>query len=106
MMRVREHIILGTLDESNTVTIYFEGKPITALEGETIASALINAGIKAFRHTHKERQYRGIFCGIGRCTDCVMIVDGQPNVRTCVTPVQDGMRIDRQIGLGKWGADL
>ena len=105
-MRISEHPILGPLDESRTVTIYFENKPVTALEGEPIASALINAGVKVFRKTHKERDNRSIFCGIGRCTDCVMIVNGSPNVRTCVTRVEEGMKIERQIGLGKWSEEL
>ncbi len=106
MSRVLEHAILGPLDTSKTVTIYFEGQPMEALEGEMIASALTNAGIRVFRKTHKEHQPRGMFCGIGRCTDCVMIVDGQPNVRTCVTPVREGMQIKRQIILGQWGGEL
>ena len=36
---------------------------------------------------------------MGRCSDCMMIVDGQPNVRTCVTLVKDGMRVEVQHGL-------
>ena len=84
-MRVTEHPILDELDTSKTVTIYFNGRPIEALEGEPIASALMNAGI---------------FCAIGRCTDCMMIVDGVPNTRTCVTPVRDGMHVRTQEGLG------
>jgi len=105
-MRIREHQILNALDESKTVKIFFENKPITALENEPIASALINAGIKVFRKTHKERQSRSIFCGIGRCTDCVMIVNGNPNVRTCVTRVEEGMTIEQQVGMGKWNEEL
>ena len=106
MMRITDHPILGELPQADTVTIYFENRPIAAREGEMIAAALTNAGIRAFRRTHKEHQPRGMFCGIGRCTDCVMIVDGQPNVRTCVTPVRDGMRIQRQVGLGRWEDEL
>lgn len=68
------------------MTIYFNGRPIEALEGEPIASALMNAGIRAFRTTARRHEPRGIFCAIGRCTDCMMIVDGVPNTRTCVTP--------------------
>lgn len=45
------------------------------------------------RYTKKEHKLRGIFCAIGRCTDCVMIVDGKPNVRTCVTPLVEGMKV-------------
>lgn len=101
-MRVIEHPILDELDTSKTVTIYFNDQPIEALEGEPIASALMNAGIRAFRTTAKRQEPRGIFCAIGRCTDCMMIVDGIPNTRTCVTTVRDGMRVRTQEGLGSF----
>ena len=65
-----------------------------------IAAALINAGITSFRYTQRNHEKRGIFCAIGRCTDCMMIVDGIPNTRTCVTPVRDGMQVQTQYGLG------
>ena len=48
--------------------------------------ALLAAGRRTFRRTTQRNEPRGVFCALGRCTDCVMIVDGQPNVRTCVTP--------------------
>ncbi|MBQ5952615.1 MAG: (2Fe-2S)-binding protein [Lachnospiraceae bacterium] len=99
-MRVVDHPILDKLDTSNTVTIYYNDQPITALAGEPIASALINAGIKAFRTTARRGEPRGIFCAIGRCTDCKMTVDGVPNVRTCVCPVRDGMHVTHQEGSG------
>ncbi len=99
-MRVIEHPVLDTLDVKHVVTIYYNDEPIEALEGEMVASALINAGIKAFRTTHKLHEPRGIFCAIGRCTDCMMIVDGVPNTRTCMTKVVDGMKVQFQEGLG------
>ena len=105
-MRVKDHPILGALGESQSVEFSFEGQLVAARADDTIASALTNAGIKALRHTHRERESRGVFCGIGHCTDCVMIVDGQPNIRTCVTPVSDGITVARQIGLGKWDREL
>ena len=88
--------------QSKKVTIYYNGKPIEALEGEPIASALINAGIRSFRLTQRRHEPRGIFCAIGRCTDCKMIVDGVANTRTCVTPVRDGMRVETQDGVGRF----
>jgi sarcosine oxidase subunit alpha len=57
------------------------------------------AGIRGLRSTARRHEPRGVFCAIGRCTDCLMIVDGLPNTRTCVTPVHDGMRVERQEGL-------
>lgn len=98
-MRVKHHPILGDAAPARTVTIYFDGQPIKAMEGEPIAAALISAGRRSFRTTQKEHKPRGIFCAIGRCTDCMMIVDGKPNTRTCVTLVQDGMKVETQHGL-------
>ena len=70
-----------------------------AREGEPIAMALAAAGIRVFRTTEKLHEPRGVYCSMGRCSDCMMIVDGQPNVRTCVTLVKDGMRVEVQHGL-------
>ncbi len=98
-MRITNHSVLGGEPEGKTVTIYYEGRPIEAREGEPIAAALTAAGIKVFRTTEKRKEPRGVYCAMGRCSDCMMIVDGQPNVRTCVTPVKDGMKVEVQHGL-------
>ena len=65
-----------------------------------LGQALKAAGIQIHRYTKKEHTPRGIFCAIGRCTDCVMVVDGQPNVRTCITPLRAGMKVETQYGAG------
>lgn len=98
-MRISEHPILKKETDIREVIIFFEGKKITAKANEPIAVALINAGIKDFRYTRKNHDPRGIYCAIGRCTDCMMIVNGRPNVRTCITPVEDGMIIKRSKGV-------
>lgn len=100
-MRIEDHPVLGREPEGRYVTIFYNGNPLNALEGETIAAALMSHGIRKMRKTPKYKRDRGIFCGIGRCTDCVMVVDGQANVRTCVTPVRDGMTVETQVGYGK-----
>ena len=99
--RIIHHQILGELPETKWVKIKVDGKEIEARESETIAAALIAAGIKVFRYTVKRDEPRSLFCAIGRCTDCVMIVNNRPNVRTCVTLVENGMKIKTQKGLGK-----
>ena len=101
-MRVTKHPILPDVDQPD-ITITVDGREIPAKSGEPIAAALLASGVRVFRKTAKKGYPRGIFCGIGRCTDCVMTVDGQPNVRTCVTPVRAGMKVETQQGLGKWG---
>lgn len=95
-MRVENHPILGDFAGRQPVVIEVDGELLTAYEGDTIAAALMAAGRLQLRHTYKRHQPRGVFCGIGRCTDCVMTVDGQANVRTCITPVRPGMKITTQ----------
>ena len=86
------------MEERKRVLIRVDGEEVEAYEGEPIAAALVAAGIRVFRTTRKLGEPRRIFCAVGRCTDCVMTVDGQPNVRTCVTPVRDGMEIRTRKG--------
>ncbi len=99
--RVERHAILGDLPPVEEVTIYFEGQAVRARPGEPIMAALAAAGVEVFRYT-KKGSPRRMFCGIGRCTDCVMTVDGIPGVRTCVTEVREGMNVRRQHGVGNW----
>lgn len=101
-MRINNHPVLGKLKKREKVFINVDGKEIVAFKGEMIASALWANGIRIFRYTNKLKQPRSIFCAIGRCTDCVMTVNNIPNIRTCVTQVEDGMRIVTQRGLGSW----
>ena len=101
--RILEHPILGRQDTGKTVAITVDNKIIKAMEGEMVLAALLAVGIRVNRFTRRYNQPRGLFCGIGQCTDCVMIVNGIPNVRTCVTPVEEGMVIETQYSRGKWG---
>ncbi|MDY0096596.1 MAG: (2Fe-2S)-binding protein [Candidatus Vecturithrix sp.] len=102
MRRIVHHPILQDDQRTRKVRITVNGVEIEAYEGEMIAAALIANGIDVFRYTQRQHQPRGVYCGIGRCTDCVMIVNGIPNVRTCVTPVEEGMVIETQHGVGNW----
>ena len=101
--RILDHPVLGPLGERPLVRLTVDGRGVEAREGEPIAAALVAAGVRVFRTTTKRGEPRQLFCGIGRCTDCVMVVDGQPNVRTCVTPVREGMTVETQDGRGGWG---
>ena len=75
-----------------SLTIRFDGQPIQALEGETIAAALSAADIVAFRRTASGAP-RGLHCGMGACFDCVVTVDGRIGQRACMTKVADGMAV-------------
>jgi len=99
-MRIEKHPILE-FKKGRKVTFYFEGQPIEGYEGEPIAAALHAAGIKVLRHSAKLNRPRGFFCAIGKCSSCLMEVDGVPNVFSCVTPLREGMQVRRQEGRGK-----
>ncbi|MBP5554979.1 MAG: (2Fe-2S)-binding protein [Lachnospiraceae bacterium] len=98
-VRVEQHCILDVDKKEKKVKITVDGKEIEAYEGEPILAALLASGIKVNRYTVKKHEPRGLFCGIGQCSDCSMVVDGKANVRTCITPVKEGMVIMTQDGL-------
>jgi len=87
------HPVLGDAKEREIIHFTYNGKPLEAYEGESVAAALIANGIRVFRHSSKKHEPRGVFCAIGHCTDCVMRVDGVENVKTCVTRVKEGMEV-------------
>ena len=95
-MHIADHPILGQEDTPKLVKVRVDGREMLLPEGKMIAAALLAEGIRVNRYTRKHHEPRGIFCGIGQCTDCVMVVDGRRNVRTCITPVREGMVIETQ----------
>jgi len=96
--RIWEHPILS-FSRGRKVRFVFEGRVVEAYEGESVAAALYAVGIDVLSYSQKLGRPRGPFCMIGKCSSCFMIVDGVPNVRTCIEPVRDGMVVERQRGL-------
>lgn len=99
-MRIKKHPILGKLEEKE-INITFNGGELAALEGESIAAALLANNIRILSYTEKRQEPRGIYCGIGHCYECRVSVDGERSVRACITTVEDGMRIESQGELPK-----
>ena len=105
MSRIVEHPILGAPSKGSRVVFTYDGVEMEGYEGEPVAMALKAAGVEVHRFTAKRHEPRGIFCAIGRCTDCVMVVDGKPNVRTCMTPLAAGMDVRTQDGVAPLDLD-
>jgi predicted molibdopterin-dependent oxidoreductase YjgC len=78
--------------------IEVDGRRVPAESGQTLAAALISAGITTFRHTPGGAP-RGVFCGMGVCFDCLVSVDGLADQRACITPARPGMRV--RLGLSE-----
>jgi predicted molibdopterin-dependent oxidoreductase YjgC len=85
-------------EDAGQIAIEFEGQPVTAQEGDTVAAALLRAGYWTFRMTAVNGRPRGPFCMMGVCFDCLVEIDGLANCQACMTDVQAGMRIKRQQG--------
>ncbi len=92
-MRIREHPILK-FKKGNRVTFFYDGKEIEGFDDEPIAVSLYANGIKTLSYSLKYHKPRGIFCCIGNCSSCLMKVDGEPNVRTCVRRVKQNMVVE------------
>ncbi len=99
-LRLWEHPILA-FERGRPVYINFDGKKIKAFNGETVIAALYAAGIKTYSKSVRYGRPRGFFCGIGKCSSCLMRVNGIPHTRICVTPVENGMKIEYEKGRGE-----
>jgi len=94
------------IDRRKPFTFEYDGAKITGFEGDTIGSALYAAGRRVFSRSFKYHRPRGLLCCSGDCPNCMMTVDGVPNVRLCVEPVRDGAVVRAQNVLGSLERDL
>jgi glycine/D-amino acid oxidase-like deaminating enzyme len=80
----------------------FDGRPLAAPRGSTIAGALLSNGERAWRTTRTGEQRRGLFCGIGTCFDCLVDLNGDRAVRACMALLQEGddVRSSASVGMG------
>lgn len=84
------------IDRDRPLTFYFRGQPVAAFAGDNVASALYAAGRRIFSRSFKYHRPRGLLCCSGDCPNCLMEIDGKPNVRACRTPVRDGLEVFSQ----------
>ena len=99
-MRISEHPILE-FKRGRPVRFFLDGQELEGFEGEPIAAALHAAGVRVLHYTAERGRARGFFCAIGNCSSCLMTVDGEPNVRTCITPLGEGMNVRTQRRRGE-----
>jgi sarcosine oxidase subunit alpha len=78
------------------IAFSFNGKALSGRAGDSIASALLAAGVDIFSRSLKYHRPRGPFCLAGRCSHCLVRVDGRPDVVACMTPLMAGMQVVAQ----------
>lgn len=89
----------GKETEKTWILIHINGQPIKAEIGVSLSTVLWTAGIRTLRHTDQSISPRGIFCGMGVCFDCLVMVNGKPKQRACLTIVEPGMQVRTE---GTW----
>lgn len=85
----------GLGGRGRAVTLRIDGTEVPARSTDTIASAMLAAGLRVCRRTIAG-DGRGVFCGMGICRECLVNVDGVDGLRACMTPVRDGMVVTQQ----------
>ena len=90
-MRISQHPVLDVQDYKE-VSFSFDGKQLVGREGEMVSSALFANGIRTFSIHSVDDAPQGLFCANGQCAQCTVIIDGLP-VKSCITPLQEGMEI-------------
>jgi sarcosine oxidase subunit alpha len=99
-------VLVGRLTQPDkSLSITFDGRMIPALAGQSIAAALAAAGVRTFTRSFKYHRPRGLFCVSGECPNCLMNVNGRPNVRTCIEPARQGQVITHQNAWPALGFD-
>jgi len=79
---------------SELVSFTFNGAVVKCEQGQSIAAAVINTGTLTLRTTRFGEEPRSIFCGIGICFDCVVVIDGVANQRSCLIAAKPGMKVE------------
>ncbi len=91
----------GGMGRGEPFEVVVDGAPLRAYRGETVAAVLFAAGRRRSRVSARLGQPRGLYCGMGVCWECVMVVDGRAGVRACTTLAAPGMRVETRQGPGE-----
>ena len=89
-----EDLRIGSIERIEKVTIVVNGKDVPAYIGETLLAALIASGYKQLKTSPVLKEKRGGLCGMGVCYECLVTVDGESNIRACMTDIRQGMVIE------------
>lgn len=95
-----------SIDRARPVDFNLDGRVLQGFAGDTVASAMAGAGVVVTGRSFKYHRPRGLFCMTGACANCMVRIDGVPNLRACQTPLKEAMRVERQNGIPSVDFDL
>jgi sarcosine oxidase subunit alpha len=85
-------------DSGAIIQLKVDGQPIRARAGDTVAAAMLAAGIDRLRTTPVTESARAPYCLMGVCFDCLVTIDGVGSRQACLIPVREGMAVETQLG--------
>ena len=94
------------IDPTEAFSFAYRGKTYGGLKGDTVATALYANGIRIFSRSIKYHRPRGLYSLDGESANCLMDIDGVPNMRAELTPLRDGMSVRPQNVVGSPEIDL
>jgi hypothetical protein len=74
------------------VRLEADGRPLVALEGDTLMVALLGS-VGHLRHSEFGDGVRSGFCLMGACQDCWVWTEDGGRLRACTTVVRGGLRV-------------
>ncbi len=86
------------VERGPAVSITVDGRPVPSYLGESVAAAMIADTDDLTLRTTDAGDPRGLFCGMGVCFECLVVVDGVPGTRACMTWVREGITVATQVG--------
>jgi D-hydroxyproline dehydrogenase subunit gamma len=84
---------IGNIKRKEKIKLSVNGTEIFAFKGETLLAALIAAGYTNTKTSPLKHEPRGALCGMGVCFECMVNVNGVPNIRSCMTEVENNMDV-------------
>lgn len=87
-MRIQSNVERGA-----PIGLIIDGARVPAFAGETVATAMLAAGERAFRRDGRGDP-RGLYCNMGTCSEClVTLVASGRRMRACLIEARDGLEI-------------
>src|ERR1700760_4520920 len=81
------------------MSLDFAGTPIDLRRGASAAAPVSRSGVRTFSRSFKYHRRRGLYCMSGDCGNCLLEVNGESDVRSCLCRAEDGMTVRRQGGM-------
>ncbi|MBL8344402.1 MAG: (2Fe-2S)-binding protein [Rubrivivax sp.] len=88
----------ASVGPDQAVSLHIAGRAVSAREGDSVAAAMLAAGISSCRTTPVSGAPRAPYCMMGVCFDCLVEIDGAANQQACMTAVRAAMVVQPQQG--------